>query len=798
MSKEDILRTASDLLQEGSEEVRYHAVRDLSRVNSMGAIPLLMEAVGDESYRIREEALQGICAFPCEVIFPRLESFLRDHDNANLRTAAMEAFPRYGREAVLYLTRLLKDYDEEVRTFSAVMLGEVADPLSVEGLIEALRDRDENVRHSAAESLGKIRDHRAVKPLMWCLEDDFWVQYPAVIALGDIGDPLAVPSLVRLLEDEMLRQPVIEALGKIGDPSVVPTLAEILSQSDPTVRNDTIAALVRIHSRSHDSPVVEEMQQSQAVKNVMRNGELIEHLLGSLSESEGELRKNAVIALGWFKEKRAVGKLVQLLSDYDLEEYVVGSLASIGKEAVPELVQALEGFDTRVVTAAIRCLEWIGEEEGIKACVPFLKHESEEVRSQALMAVGEMIDREEVVEALTEFLGDGDQEFRLALVEVLGRSSCPGLLNDLLPELQSENSSRKLSAVQILGRLGNARAVRGLADLLADSGDEIRAETFRSLCAIDPKSLTGEMIMQGLSDESPTVRLAAAACLAQGAGENAEDSLLPYLGDTDPQIRLAAVEALGKIGGDRSIQPLVEAFGGGDKRLKIAVLKALGNIRSRETMEFLLGRLREGDADLKRAAIESLTQIKDPRSVPDLIVALDDRDWSVRSAAISALGRIQDRRCVGHLLVRLEDPEDLIKKETIAALREIGAREAVNELMPHIHNENLQLEVVNALEKLGIPDLEFYFDFLKRCNTRIKCLLVDVVGRMRNSRALPYLEKILEDEFFTVRARAAKALGEIGFWSATPALIKAQREDPSLEVQREAALALKRLDAQKT
>ncbi len=101
MDKEELLGSAADRVKNGTEESRYQVVKDLSQLNSPRAIPFLMEAVGDESYRVREEALQGICSFPSEVVFPWLGAFLRNHDNANLRNAAIEAFPRYGTEATI-------------------------------------------------------------------------------------------------------------------------------------------------------------------------------------------------------------------------------------------------------------------------------------------------------------------------------------------------------------------------------------------------------------------------------------------------------------------------------------------------------------------------------------------------------------------------------------------------------------------------------------------------------------------------------------------------------------------------
>ena len=85
MSEAEFLKSAYEQLSASAEESRYSVVKDLAKLQSLGAVPMLMKAVGDSSYRIREEALKGICSFPRDVIFPRLEDFLRNHDNANLR-----------------------------------------------------------------------------------------------------------------------------------------------------------------------------------------------------------------------------------------------------------------------------------------------------------------------------------------------------------------------------------------------------------------------------------------------------------------------------------------------------------------------------------------------------------------------------------------------------------------------------------------------------------------------------------------------------------------------------------------
>jgi len=791
-----LLTSAANRLADTSEEVRYAAVKDLSRSNVIGAVPLLMQAVGDSSYRVREEALHGICSFPSETMFPRLEAFLRNHENANNRNAAIEAFPRYGEQATPYLLQLLKDYDEEVRIFSAVMLGRVNDPLAVSGLIEALNDPEENVRHAAAESLGELGDARAVKPLIDCLRKDFWVQYAAVVALGQIGDPQATPALISLLEDEMLQQAVVEALGKIGDISTIPVLADMLSKNESQLRNDIIAALVNIQSRV-EKHIVSDGSVLPSIKKSLEKDELIDHLIESLRDDELETRKNAIIALGWLKEKRAAKELVKMLNEYEIEEYVVGSLISIGEAALPEFISGLKNPDPKIRISLIRCIGWTGDAKCIEECIPYLVDEDREVRLQAISALSGALDSEKIEDALIGMISDSDPEVQTAAVEALGKSLSSSLAGKLLSNLSADDKSQRFATIQLLGKLKAPSAIEPLQDLLDDESDDIRAEIYRALSAIRPDKMSIEVVLRGLADESPVVRKASADCLAAFPKESIESNLIILLDDPDPEVRLSSLETLGKIGTSSCLEHLKKLYADGDKRFKLAVIGVMGNIRHKKGTQFLVDLLKEGDSDIKRAALQSLGELRDQKSIFNIIVALDDADWSVRGAAIQALEKIGDRRCINFLLEKLKDPENIIKKSAINALGKLGAKQAVNAILPLMYNENLQLEVIGTVEKLGVSDYAFYYDFFARSNTNLKCHLVDILGRLKNSDTLDFLARVLDDEFFTVRASAAKALGELGDKKAIPYLLKAQKADPSEEVQKEATLALKKLDALK-
>ena len=114
-------------LQSGEEAARRQAVDQLGASGHPDAIRPLLVAVGDESWAVRQDAIEALVGFAEPALLPALESALREDSDAGLRNAAMEIYVRLGTAAAEPLMALLRDSDEEVRLFSAVMLGSLKD-----------------------------------------------------------------------------------------------------------------------------------------------------------------------------------------------------------------------------------------------------------------------------------------------------------------------------------------------------------------------------------------------------------------------------------------------------------------------------------------------------------------------------------------------------------------------------------------------------------------------------------------------------------------------------------------------
>lgn len=112
---------------------------------------------------------------------------------------------------------LFDDPSDEKRAASAYMLGRLSDSGSGNDLLEVVLNKKEiqKIRGYAAESLGVLREKNAVNSLLIALYESndelrFWIIY----ALGQIGDPAAIPDLEGIAKGEDI---IIPGWGSIKE-----------------------------------------------------------------------------------------------------------------------------------------------------------------------------------------------------------------------------------------------------------------------------------------------------------------------------------------------------------------------------------------------------------------------------------------------------------------------------------------------------------------------------------------------------------------------------------------------------
>jgi HEAT repeat protein len=131
------------------------------------------------------------------------------------------------------------------RAQAALALGEIGDPSAVKPLVAAIeetsRDRDVlDANRYIADALGALRAKEAVPALQKLASSpDGYVQVAAVDALGRVGDPAAVDTLVAIAGSPQVEpftaKKALLALGRIGDARAAPVVLKMLFEERPGV-----------------------------------------------------------------------------------------------------------------------------------------------------------------------------------------------------------------------------------------------------------------------------------------------------------------------------------------------------------------------------------------------------------------------------------------------------------------------------------------------------------------------------------------------------------------------------------
>ena len=195
--------------------VRHPVIEGVGAIGDVGAVDMLVEALGDR--------------------------------NPGVRRRASKALAKIGKGAVNALLVTLENHDWELRRRAAEVLGIIGDPRAVQPLVAALGDQDIGVRWQAIRALGRI-GAAAVEPLVSVLGTTTnGVRWWAAAAVEKLGAS-AVQALIRALSDKNweLRQQAVEVLGALGDKRAVEPLVAMLKDSNGGVVTRAAVALEKL------------------------------------------------------------------------------------------------------------------------------------------------------------------------------------------------------------------------------------------------------------------------------------------------------------------------------------------------------------------------------------------------------------------------------------------------------------------------------------------------------------------------------------------------------------------------
>ena len=754
----------------------------------------LLLLIGDASRGGKAEALDALVEKGLAEVEAHLESALRDGARADLRNGAMEIFVRFGGASVPVLTRLLSDPDEEIRNFSTVMLGEIASRDAVPPLIESLRDPDVNVRHGAAEALGRIGDHSALQPLLKLLKEDFWLQYPALAAIQNMGDSRAIPYLLPLLDDALLGQSVAEALGAIGDSRAIPPLSKKFLAGDYAMAVAALQAIAEIG----DSTGIESGSSNPLVCGKLRHDSdaIIQRL--ALLKRDGlspSARRALINLLGWLDNTSALSLLLSELDDELLIEPVVRALVAIGPKVIPALREHAGHPDSKVRIAALSALFHLGEEVGSETLKEILASENETMQSAALSLVtaGQVNELLACLKRLACEDSHGVAERAIALL-----AGCPpDEIEDLYLRLVHAPEERfRVRSTLLMAACPTLAGQETLRALLTDPALQVRvAAVFAaSRCGL---GWTLSLACASLKTDA-VLRDAFLAALGNSSEEVPTDLLLPLIGSSGSATDWAIARAMGHCVGRQAAETLLTmlACNPASREVVFEILNSLATVGGTAGMNTTVLRpyLADRDFDLRRLALKVIASTRESHSLDAIRVALLDSHWSVRVAALRELAESADGIALSLVVSALSDHDLMVRRAAAQELARFSDIRAAEALMERLDDPDIGSQCAASLRQLGPAVLHLLHELARSGPDARQEFVVDAIGKIGAPQSTPLLLSLLDEPHPALRMAALDALWECADRTAAAAIMKTAAEDTDDDVRYKAGLIVRAFD----
>jgi len=308
----------------------------------------------------------------------------------------------------------------------------------------------------------------------------------AVQALGLIGDPAVVPSLMRLLREDpdgMVRLYAAEAVGRLADAAVAPDLAYyLIFDEEPfrklsakglrvpyfTIDSAVCKALVRLGVTGGLDYLIRQLGQQHRVRVYH---EAVRALRAATGENhdfrpDGNRELRAAAAKRWREWFDANREAIRLDGR--------GDFGDPGFQArLKELVDTLDHFHFLKMSRAVRTLVLLGE-RATPAVIVGLSRPEMHVRVHCAEILGET-GALSARPALVGALDDEKAEVRTAAVAALGRLGPGGHAGAVVRALEDPSVDVRIVAARALSRVDAGTAVPALRRAMKREGNALDA-----------------------------------------------------------------------------------------------------------------------------------------------------------------------------------------------------------------------------------------------------------------------------------------------------------------------------------
>ena len=519
--------------------------------------------------------------------------------------------------------------------------------------------------------------------------------------------------------DPGTREAAALALGRDPDPASLALLKELLGDTSPEVVRAASRSLIFIGSRQAGEEIIPLLRSEDArLRNLaveilgQIGREVFPQLAALVHDGDRDVRKFAVDVLKGLKTPEAEEPLIRALFDADnnVSAAAAEGLGILGaRSAVPYLVDCLEKTPW-LRYAALKSLGEIGGEEALQAMLKIDMGEEPIILFYAVEGLGKIGDVRgmDLVLRLLEkgdpvlfpaLVGTAERLLRNADAETVERARQRFAAEEIIALLKNDSAEAVRSAIGLLERFREERAVEALVGLYDESNKHLFEDLERAFLAIRSERVEPFIALVG-------------------------DPMAP------DSVKGAALGILGRMGRKEAFEPLVVCLENGRDELKKEIVPALAALGDRRALPVLHRLLESEPAEIGVTAVEGLEVFRDPTSIPLLMGLATDPSAALRSAAASSLSTYPLEDCGEELaaMLKSERPE-----ATVFAL------EAIPEAL----------------------SIDFEADMLALCrhpDPKVRKKGVEHCGRLHGEAAFAAAVRALGDPVAEVRRAAIRSL----------------------------------------
>lgn len=605
-----------DLLSSDDAAKRRSAAQALSQGDDRAIYPLI-KALRDKSPGVQDAAMRSLIFIGGENVAYMVLPLLRE--DSYLRNTAILILNEIGPASVPLMYPLLKDKDEDIRKFSLDLMADIRVGVEPERILPCVKDPNANVRAAALRALGLLRYEHAVAFIAQALDDEEWVSFAALEALGEIGDDSIVAPVAKVLDtgSHALKMMAIETLGKL------PTerSSEALKDFIVTAEGDEKAIALKALVHHGIAPTLAGMRDV---------------LIQMVKEDPWDEKLVAIKGLVAIQDTAAIDDILDMAGTLDVsepdQEEVLGALASLleGYGCAEHFVEILKDpkIRYRAKSIAAHVLGTLKCHNAVPVITASLEKDERDMRRSAIDALGRMYNAPGVKDTLVKCIADHDSHIRKVSLMALGRLKGQDVFDALLARLGEEQyldvkeeAVRALLAVdaerflshltefgseikEIVGRISDH--VGALVQLVQDPEAEIRVAALGGLGALRSAHAM-EHIKKATTDHDPAVRRAAVLALAEH--ECFPDDIKGLLHDDDMWVRLHAVRTLGRSMKQDLIETLTPMLKDDEVPVVMAAIEAISSVGGPDAFSALNDLRSHGDEGVRAAVEEALKRL---------------------------------------------------------------------------------------------------------------------------------------------------------------------------------------------